>query len=194
MKTQHLILAGLAPLFLAACATGPSAEQQAQYAADARASAGKLLQSTLGELKTAIETVGPEQAITICRDRVPQIAGKVAKEDNITVKRVTTKLRNPKRSTPDVWEEKALRTLEQQLASGVNPQALEYYEVVYDKDGNKVFRYARGLVTGELCMICHGTNVPESVKAVLAKEYPNDKATGYEPKQFRGAISIQRKL
>lgn len=194
MKTQHLILAGLGPFILAACATGPTAEQQAQYAAEARASAGKLLQTTLGELRTALETVGPEQAITVCRDKVPQIAGKVAKEDNISVKRVTFKIRNEKRSTPDAWEEKALRELEKKYAAGTSPQALEYYEVVQDKDGNKVFRYARGLVTAELCMTCHGTNISDGVKAVLAKEYPNDKATGYLPNQFRGAISIQRKL
>jgi hypothetical protein len=32
------------------------------------------------------------------------------------------------------------------------------------------------------------------VKAVLAKEYPEDKATGYKAGEIRGAISIKRRM
>jgi hypothetical protein len=57
-------------------------------------------------------------------------------------------------------------------------------------------RYMKGLVVQELCMTCHGTSetIPAAVKAKLQQEYPNDKATGYLPNQFRGGVSIKQLL
>jgi hypothetical protein len=33
--------------------------------------------------------------------------------------------------------------------------------------------------------------IPASVKAVLARRYPNDQATGYNVGDLRGAVSVQ---
>jgi hypothetical protein len=54
----------------------------------------------------------------------------------------------------------------------------------------------KALPVKPLCLTCHGTErtIPESVQIRLAKEYPNDKATGYAAGQIRGAVSIKRKL
>ena len=53
----------LPALLLAACATGPSAEQQAAIAEEARKTAGDLVKQLGGELKKSLEANGPEASI-----------------------------------------------------------------------------------------------------------------------------------
>jgi hypothetical protein len=46
------------------------------------------------------------------------------------------------------------------------------------------------------CLGCHGTveNIGPDVKTVLNNKYPDDKATGYQMDDLRGAVSIQKTL
>lgn len=194
MQTRHIVLAGLAPVLFAGCATGPTAEQQARYTEEARAAVNQTLQTLGGELKKAIQEGGPVNAISVCKEKAPQIAAAVSEQHGVKLRRVTTKNRNPK-SVPDAWEAKVLQDFEQRLAKGEPAASLEYSEVVKDGD-TRTFRYMKGLVTQEICMTCHGTpeTIPEAVKAKLATEYPNDRATGYLPNMLRGAASLKKPL
>ena len=74
MNTQHLILASCTATLLAGCATTPSAEQQAKYAEEARASAGWLVQELGGTLKADLAAHGPDGAISVCRDKASSCA------------------------------------------------------------------------------------------------------------------------
>lgn len=194
MKKRHIALAGLAPVFLAACATGPTAEQRTQYTTEARAAVNQTLQTLGSELKKAMQEGGPVNAITVCKDRAPKIAAAVSEQHGVKLRRVTTRNRNPK-SVPDAWETKVLQDFEQRLAKGEAAASLEYSEVVKDGDSH-TFRYMKGLVVQEVCMTCHGTRetIPDAVKAKLAEEYPNDQATGYLPNMLRGAASLKKPL
>lgn len=196
MKTQHMFLGAAMPFILAACASAPSSEQKAAYASEARTASGELIKRLVGELNGDIAKIGPEGAIGVCKDKAPKIAGEIGQKHGVTIKRVTFKNRNEKRSTPDEWETNALRELEKQLTAGGDPAKLEHYDVVKGADGKPYFRYTKGLVIGGLCMSCHGPKdtLADAVKAKLASEYPNDQATGYQLNQFRGAISITRPL
>lgn len=194
MNTRNLIIAGCAATLLAGCASTPSAEQQAKYAEDARATAGGLVQKLGGTLKTDLAAHGPDGAISVCREKAPKIAAAIMEEKGVKLRRVTTQSRNPK-SVPDAWEGRVLADFEQRLAKGEKPDTLEYYQVV--NDGNQqTFRYMKGLVIQPLCLTCHGTpeNIPDSVKAKLTELYPADKATGYSVGMLRGAISIQKPI
>lgn len=194
MKAHHLVLAGLAPVLFAACATAPSPEQQAKHTEEARATVGQLVKTLGGELMKDMKEVGPEAAITVCKEKAPKIAAAIAAEKGVKVRRVTTRNRNPK-SVPDAWEAKVLQDFEQRLAKGATPASLEYAEVVKEGDA-KTFRYMKGLVIQDICMTCHGTKetIPEGVKAKLAAEYPNDQAIGYLPNMLRGAVSLKKPL
>jgi hypothetical protein len=194
MKPRHFALAALAPILLTACASGPSAEQRAQYTEESRAAVNQALQTLGGELKAAMQEGGPTHAIPVCKDRAPKIAAAVSEARGIKLRRVTTQNRNPK-SVPDAWEAKVLQDFEQRLARGESPASLEYSEVVKEGD-TRSFRYMKGLVIQEACMTCHGTaeTIPEAVRAKLAAEYPNDKATGYLPNMLRGAASVRKPL
>jgi hypothetical protein len=192
MKTTFPALTAFA--LLAGCASGPSVEEQAAMAGDARKAAGTLIQKLGGELKTALGEKGPEGAIGVCKQRAPQIAAEVSKQSGFKVKRVSPKNRNPA-GVPDAWEAQAQDGLEKRLAAGEKPETLETWQVVSTPAG-KVFRYAKALPVQPVCLICHGdpAKIADGVKARLAVDYPFDKATGYAPGMVRGIVSVQRAL
>jgi type IV secretory pathway TrbL component len=193
MKVPVLIALAI-PTLLAACASGPSVEEQAAMAADARKASGTLIQKLGGELKEAIATKGADGAISVCKERAPQIASDVSKQFNFETKRVSPKNRNPA-GVPDAWEAAAQAGLEKRMAAGEKPETLDTWQVVSTSTG-KQFRYAKALPVQPLCLTCHGdaTTIPDGVKARLAAEYPLDRATGYGPGMVRGIISIKRNL
>jgi hypothetical protein len=193
MKAPALIALAL-PVLLAGCASGPSAEEQAAMAADARKASGALIQKLGGELKAALGASGPEGAIGVCKERAPQIAAEVSQQFGFDVKRVSPKNRNPA-AVPDAWEAAAQAGLEKRMAAGEKPETLDTWQVV-STAGGKEFRYAKALPVQPLCLTCHGdpAAIPDGVKARLAAEYPNDKATGYAPGMVRGIVSVKRAL
>jgi len=193
MKVPVLIALAI-PALLAGCASGPSVEEQAAMAADARKASGTLIQKLGGELKDAIATKGADGAISVCKERAPQIAADVSKQFNFETKRVSPKNRNPA-GVPDAWEAAAQAGLEKRMAAGEKPETLDTWQVVSTSTG-KQFRYAKALPVQPLCLTCHGdpATIADGVKARLAAEYPLDKATGYAPGMVRGIISIKRNL
>ena len=137
---------------------------------------------------------GPEQAITICREKAPQMAAAASAETGWAIRRVSLKNRNPK-AVPDAWERTALEDFDKRVAAGEKAGALEKGEVVADGD-KKTYRYIKALPTQELCLKCHGTSerVSPSVKAKIDELYPDDKAVGYGFDVVRGAITIKKPL
>jgi Protein of unknown function (DUF3365). len=192
MKTIKLAAALLPVAFIAGCATGPSAEQQAAMGNDARKTAGSLIQQLGGELKKSLEANGPAESIAVCKDKAPAIAASLSKSSGFDVKRVSPRNRNPK-GVPDAWEAEAQAALEKRLAAGEKPETLDTWQVV-KTSGGKEFRYAKALVTQQVCLTCHGENIADGIKAKLAAEYPHDKATGYGVGMVRGIVSIRRPL
>jgi len=189
MRKSAVLLLTLTCLPLAALAN------DLQLLESSRQTALKLQQQLGGELQKQLAAGGPELAVSVCRDKAPAIASELSRSTGWRVTRVSLKTRNTLLGTPDEWEQKALRILEKRLAEGAKPETLEFGEVVEEPVG-KVYRYMRGLPVQPLCTTCHGTPeaISEAVKARLAKEYPNDKATGYAPGMLRGGISIKRPL
>ena len=195
MKTIVPILGAVVlPALLAGCAARPTAEEQAAMAADARKAAGALIQRLGVELKAAMAESGPQGAIGICKVRAPEIAAEVSREFHFDVRRVSPKNRNPA-AVPDAWETEAQAGLERRLAAGEKPETLDTWQVVRTSPGRQ-FRYARALPVQPVCLICHGDpeKMSEALKAGLAAEYPQDRATGYGPGMMRGIVSIQRPL
>jgi hypothetical protein len=191
MKHHTITLAVLPLLLLAGCASAPDS---AQLVDEARNTAGGLIQTLGGELKTAMTAGGPAQAIGVCKERAPKIAAEAAQRTGMQIKRVSPKNRNPK-GVPDAWETEAQASLEQRLAAGEKPETLDTHSVVNTPDG-KVFRYAKALVMQPMCTNCHGAEdkLSPDVKARLTAEYPDDKAIGYTPGMIRGVLSIKKSL
>jgi hypothetical protein len=191
---HHTLKLSVLALCLTGCAGMPSAEKQAEMAAQARTAAGSLIKTLGGELKSAMAAGGPEQAISVCKEKAPAIAAAVSAQTGMSVKRVSTRHRNPN-ATPDAWEAQAIASLEKRLAAGEKAESLDTYAVVDGPQG-KTFRYAKALVTQAVCLECHGMPeaMKEGVKARLAAEYPSDKAVGYAAGMVRGIITISKPL
>ena len=181
-------------LGLAGCARGPDATEQAALVASAREAAARLATGLGAELKAAIAEQGPGGAIGVCKVRAPESAAALSRQHGMEITRVSPKNRNPA-GVPDAWEAKAQSQLEERLAAGEKPESLDTWEVVSAAEG-KQFRYAKALPTQPMCLLCHGNadDIPASVKARLAAEYPQDKAIGYRAGMVRGIVSVKRPL
>ncbi|HLS56069.1 MAG TPA: DUF3365 domain-containing protein [Zeimonas sp.] len=186
----------LAALLLAGCAAPPPAQVAAPpgYLEDARKLAATVPANLLTVLSAELNRSGPAGAIEVCRDKAPAMARAASERSGWDVRRASLRNRNPK-GVPDAWERTALERFDAQAAAGAAAPTLETYQVV-SEGGRQVFRYAKALPTQPLCVQCHGPvdKLSEPVKARLRALYPNDRATGYEPGQIRGALFLKKPI
>ncbi len=112
-----------------------------------------------------------------------EIAGKFSEDKNLTLRQVSTKYRNLA-NKPDTYEAKVLAMMEQDPQHW---QGKDWIEKVVEGD-EATMRYLRPLFVKEACLGCHGD--PAKVPAVVRKLFPDDRATGYEVGQLRGAVSV----
>ncbi|NPA13265.1 MAG: DUF3365 domain-containing protein [Aquificae bacterium] len=145
-----------------------------------------LLSELKKELKNALKTKGPVGAIEVCNKRAMEITREVEEEiGDIKLKRTSFKYRNPL-NKPDKYEAEALTFFEKTLKeTGKLPP---YY--IQKLDGE--YRYYKPLKVQNVCLTCHGDPkyMDEKVLQKIRELYPNDKAIGYKPGDFRGAIRV----
>ena len=154
------------------------------------------LARTLGQaMQQAMTSGGPAAAIEVCRDRAPALTGALSRRYGWRITRVGTRVRNPLLGTPDAWEQRVLAEFEARRQAGEPLGAMEFHAVV-DEPAGPQFRYLKAIGVQPLCLTCHGdpAAIPEPVRAVLAREYPHDMATGYRAGDLRGAFSVKRAL
>ena len=143
-----------------------------------------------GELLSAINKGGPANAISVCSTSVIPITSKIAEWDkyNVEIKRTSFKFRNPD-NAPDRREASVLMAFEKTASE--NPKEL-VPQVEFSSESPEVF-YFKPMKVGGLCINCHGSenNLSPEVRQKLNELYPEDKATGYIPGDFRGMIRIR---
>ncbi len=144
------------------------------------------------ELKSAIQAGGPVSAIGVCNTRAMPVTQKVASEQGLILRRVSLKNRNPA-NLPNDWQSAVLKGFEQQKTEGRDSSTLAWSEIV-EIDGGQEFRFMQAIPTGDVCLLCHGTQLSAEVSQVLAERYPMDRATGYQAGDIRGAFVVTRKL
>ncbi len=82
-----------------------------------------------------------------------------------------------------------LEKFEQRKAKGEDVKTMEYSELT-EHNGEKVFRYMKAIPTSEVCLKCHGSNVPQPIASKINSLYPDDKATGFNKGDIRGAFTV----
>lgn len=178
----------------APAAAPPARSAVSQDVVDEAARIADRLGSELtARLQAAMAAGGPVAAIEVCRDEAPAIASRLSRETGWQVHRVGTRVRNPHTGQPDAWEQFALQELQRRVSAGQKPEQLVIATTVSEPQGD-AFRYVRAIVTGPLCLACHGSpeQQSEALRAALAKAYPHDAATGYALGELRGAFSLRR--
>ena len=155
----------------------------------ARQMAAELTDKLRGLLVKELETGGSEGAVQVCAKTAQAVTQEFSQSSGHAVRRVSLGYRNPQ-GQPDRYERRVLAQFDQQARA--KQLVSEQYEVVTEK-GQPYLRYLKPIVTGKLCLNCHGQpeQIAPPVRAVLQKQYPADKATGYHEDDVRGAISVK---
>jgi hypothetical protein len=199
MRIRHsgLVLALLLSANLLACSTVEDKHitPDTIMVEQSRAAAKSLLTQLGATLKQEMSTNGPVAAVGVCKQAAPAIAADVSQKTGMQVGRVGTRVRDTALGTPDAWEQAALTDFAARLAKGEPAEKMEFTQVVTESTG-KYLRYAKAITLQPMCLTCHGplANIPDGVKARLAIDYPNDKATGYNVGDLRGAVVVKRAL
>ena len=167
---------------------------QQKYLEESRQIAKAFMQSLGSTLKAQLESDNAVNAIGVCKHIAPALAADYSNEDLI-VTRVSLKNRNKTLGKPDAWEKQVLENFDREYAEAKPVNEMELGEVTEESDG-RWFRYMKAIPTQPMCLQCHGkgNDISPEVKALLAKEYPEDQAIGYKVGDIRGAVSIKHRL
>jgi non-ribosomal peptide synthetase component F len=157
--------------------------------AEARDLASQFVGQLKPQLKQALGEGGPTRAIEVCAGVAPGIADALSAQSGWTIKRVSLKSRNASRAMPDPWEQQVLEQFDRRQAVGEAAAGLSYGEVA-----NGRYRYMQAQGVEAVCLLCHGQELSQPVRATLEQYYPDDWATGYSLGQVRGAISLSKNL
>jgi len=159
-----------------------------EWLAQSRLLAQQLGSELKTELTSALASTGPTGAIKVCRTRAPDIAAKLSRESGAAVSRTALRVRNPA-NAPDDLQRAVLEQFADDLAAGRTELPLEA-AVEINRGGKIERRYMRAIPMDAICQTCHGSQLAPEVASAIAEAYPEDEATGFEPGQLRGAISV----
>jgi uncharacterized protein (UPF0264 family) len=155
----------------------------------ARQVASELTDKVRGLLFKELEKGGYVGAVRVCSEVAQEIPREFAARTGHDIRRVSLRERNSK-DVPDEYERKQLEVFDR--LNREKTLENDYFEVVTEQ-GRDYLRYMKPLIAGPMCITCHGQKerIPPEVKAVLAEKYPDDRATGYDAGDVRGAISVK---
>lgn len=178
---------------LAAATPALAAEPDTQALVDEAKGVMKQFGGALkGELQTAMKAGGPVAAIEVCNTRAMPLAEKVSAESGWDVARSSHKLRNPA-NAPDAFEQAIIDDFLARQAKGEKAADMAVAKVVDGADG-KEFRFVKAIGTEEVCLTCHGSEIPAEVDAKLSALYPQDTARGFSAGEMRGVFTLRKKL
>lgn len=150
-----------------------------------------LMQTLEGRLRQAMSEGGPEAAIKVCQDQAITLTQAVREEHGIEyLKRVGIRVRNPE-NAPDPAEKRALKYfLKIDGKAGGFP--LDWVDVVRGDPGHQQVRYYRSISMLGRCLPCHGPadSMPDQIRKVIDKQYPNDAARDFEIGDLRGLMVV----
>lgn len=173
---RQLILGAMLALLIVGCTEAPAPVDKAARGAE-------LLAPFKADLKTALlqgMESGPADAVTVCRDRAPQIAAALS-VDGVSMGRSSHRLRNPV-NAPQDW----LAPIVAGFADGTFGLAPQVVDIGDGRTG-----YVEPIVLQPLCLTCHGTEVQPELAARIAELYPDDAATGFAAGDVRGVFWVE---
>lgn len=194
MKLHKLIgTAGFRVLLLLAVPVG--AEDMDERRAEAQDAAMTLMRALGGELKQAMQSGGPQAALSVCTERAPAIAARISRERGMRVTRVSSRYRNALLGMPDGWEAETLGRFRERHEAGEPYKGMSRGDRVTE-GGRSEYRYMQAIPTEGVCIACHGPReqlAPE-IRAMLTERYPHDRATGFAVGDLRGAFSVRQPI
>ncbi len=184
-----LLVAGLIGLLVGCSDPGaPVSITSEEAQAKARTAIAAYRSALQSRLREAMAEGGPAGAIGVCKDAAPEIGKATSQAHRLAIGRTALRLRNPA-NAPDYWEREAMLAFQKDMAQGAEPGTLvQTLEV--SKEGATALRYITPIPTGGLCLACHGSEIAPEVRDALARDYPEDQATGFQQGEMRGAFTL----
>jgi len=195
MKKIFSLSALLLFLFIwVGCGEKSKPELTEQIKKGLRSDAKDFMDSLKSILITEIQKNGIVSAVSVCSDTAQLLTVNYGLNKGLYIKRVSLKNRNPL-NAPDGFESKVLNYFIELSSVGKLNEKSEFTEII-NSDGVSRVRYMKPIIIQAPCLSCHGTNeqISTDVKSIIQNKYPEDKATGYQIDDLRGAVSIQKTL
>lgn len=194
MRSLHYMVAASVVLS-AGCDRPERAGMPASEPVDEAAVAGvgataaqQLRETLVKRLTAAIDSGGTASAIDVCALEAGALTDSISAGlgAGIAMKRTSTRVRNTS-NAPDALEQAALAYF-QSVADSAGDLPASWVQAA----GAEGHRYYEPLRVVQLCVQCHGPvdSIAPDVRAVIAERYPDDRATGYVPGDFRGLIRV----
>ncbi len=146
-----------------------------------------LAQSTLlASVSKAMQEGGPVHSIQFCNTNAMSILDSIGADPNISLGRISDRYRNPLDVPITPNDKKAMEALKSKTPANATPLILG------DKDGSMTY-YKPIFIGMPTCLKCHGdpeNDLSSDAREILARLYPEDRATGYKMGEFRGAWKI----
>lgn len=144
-----------------------------------------------GRLQAAMAEGGPTAAVAVCNTEAPRIAEAVMAEHGVRLGRVALpgRNRNPAQAG-DGWQLAMLEVFQRNVEGGA--KASEQVAVMREGLPRDVaLRMVRGIATEPGCLVCHGKVIAPEVGDAIARRYPDDRATGFDIGDLRGALWVE---
>lgn len=165
--------------------SAPALQTPADYRRHGQQLAMRTKTALGSNLKKALREGGPVHAVGFCKTRANPIADEMSTKLQASIRRVSDRPRNPANAASEV-ELAYIRQFRDALAAGEKPGA-----AIRDAGERMVGYYP--IVTNGLCLQCHGTvgtDISPATDAVIRREYPADRATGYAENELRGLFVV----
>jgi len=135
----------------------------------------------------AITSGGPGYAVEYCNIEALDLKDSLSIVHNCTIRRLSTKYRNPADKPVTEIEIEQLKSYEMLHRKGesLTPSV----QIV----GNEVEYYQPIMIGSGACLLCHGdpaTQIAGETLSIIQQLYPNDLATGYAMNDFHGLWKI----
>lgn len=176
------------------CSEKPQPEIPENVKAGLRNDAKEFMGSLKSILVKEMQTNGIVKAVSVCSDTAQLLTNNYGLSKGIYIKRVSFKNRN-KNDAPNEVESAALKSFEELNTKGELTETTEYFTTI-EENGIKQIVYLKPILIQAPCLSCHGPldQISEGVKVILHSKYPDDRATGYNLGDLRGAVSIKKVL
>ncbi len=134
-----------------------------------------------GELVKKINENGIEEAIKYCKLSATPITDSLSKKYNVSIKRSSLKIRNPK-NNPNSNDSIALAYF-----------ASDNYKPYFNLFDGNIEYYYEPIYIAPMCLQCHGVkgiDIDSITLNTLNEYYPLDMATGYRVNELRGVWNL----
>lgn len=138
-------------------------------------------------LNKAIDEGGTVHAIQFCNQRISSIMDSLSEVHHATISRISLKTRNPKNSPDTELEEEVLN-----FYNELKGRQQFLSDTLYESDHRAVY-FKPIVITNQLCLQCHGParQIDTTTFQKISELYPEDRATGYDLGDFRGAWKVE---